>query len=71
MNTLTQTRGLHVSLIDRIAHRFAALRERMHKNRICRQTMNELYALSDRELNDLGIHPSMIPTIAREAAEAA
>ena len=32
------------------------------------QTCRELNALSSRDLADLGIHPAMIPEIAREAA---
>jgi len=33
-----------------------------------RQTVNELSRLSDRELNDLGIHRGDIPFVARRSA---
>lgn len=33
-----------------------------------RQTINELSRLSDRELNDLGIHRGDIPFVARRSA---
>ena len=34
-----------------------------------RTTEKELYRLSDKELSDIGIHRSMIPSIARDCAE--
>ncbi|MDO5705167.1 MAG: DUF1127 domain-containing protein [Paracoccus sp. (in: a-proteobacteria)] len=46
--------------------------ERMQENRaraaVYRQTLRELNALTNRDLEDLGIHRSMIKTIANEAA---
>ncbi|KPP92080.1 MAG: putative conserved small protein [Rhodobacteraceae bacterium HLUCCA08] len=47
---------------------FAALRSRMEKRRIYRNTFNELAALSDRELDDLGLHRTMIQGVAYHAA---
>ena len=35
--------------------------------RLYRRTYRELAQLSERELSDLGIHRSQIPTIARQA----
>lgn len=64
----SDTRILGVSL----GERFAALRtqwaEAAEKRRVYRTTLNELSALSGRELADLGIHRSAIKGIALEAA---
>jgi uncharacterized protein YjiS (DUF1127 family) len=58
-----------------LRERFAALRativERSAKRKIYRATVNELAALSDRDLADLGIARSMIKSIAIEAANGA
>lgn len=47
----------------------ATLRSAWARHRLISRTSNELRALSDRELADLGIHRSMIGQIAREAAD--
>ncbi|GHE02762.1 hypothetical protein U879_18155 [Defluviimonas sp. 20V17] len=44
------------------------LRAALERRRIYRTTLNELSALSDRDLADLGLHRSMIRRIALEAA---
>ena len=49
------------SVIDAVTGRFA-------KYRTYRQTVNELSALSDRALADLGLSRSMIQSVARETA---
>lgn len=58
-----------------IRERFAALRNdlrtRREQRRIYRNTLNELAALSDRELDDLGLHRSMIRGVAYHAAYSA
>lgn len=55
-----------------LSKRFTDLRanfaQRAEQRRMYRETYNELDALSDRDLNDLGIARSKIATIAREAA---
>ncbi|SFI53441.1 DUF1127 domain-containing protein [Jannaschia pohangensis] len=56
------------SLRDRIAARFDAIREAAAKRRIYRTTLSELSALSNRDLNDLGLSRSMIRSVALEAA---
>ncbi len=47
---------------------FAALRETLARRKVYRQTLNELKSLSERELNDLGMHRSMLTRVALEAA---
>jgi uncharacterized protein YjiS (DUF1127 family) len=44
------------------------LAERAAKYRTYRATLNELGALSDRDLADLGLHRAMIADVARDAA---
>ncbi|MBV0914068.1 DUF1127 domain-containing protein [Anianabacter salinae] len=44
------------------------LRARWESYKVYRRTVSELAALSDRELNDLGLHRSSIRGIAYEAA---
>lgn len=54
---------------------FAALRadlaDRLARHRLYRITRDELGALSDRDLADLGLHRGMIEDVARDAARAA
>ena len=66
-----------MALSDTTGHKAAALfgtgtvtsiRSRVGQYRVYRQTLSELQALSQRELSDLGIHRSMIRSIAHEAA---
>lgn len=64
--TDTRTGGITIS------QRFAALRENFAAARAQRKiyttTVNELEALSNRDLNDLGLSRSMIKGIAMDAA---
>lgn len=46
----------------------ATVREGLARRKVYRQTLSELKSLSERELNDLGIHRSMLTRIALEAA---
>ncbi|MCV3272678.1 DUF1127 domain-containing protein [Roseobacter sp. WL0113] len=48
---------------------FETAARRYAKYRVYRITLTELAALSDRELNDLGLSRSMIRGLALEAAE--
>lgn len=66
MNTTTT-----VTLNDRVKSAYLAAATRVKQYRIYRNTVNELGALSDRELNDLAIHRSQIGRIAYEASRAA
>lgn len=43
-------------------------RDQRQRNRVYRQTLNELRSLTDRDLADLGIARSMIGAVAMEAA---
>lgn len=70
MAHITDIRVHGPSFMERIANLRAAYAERAAQRKIYRQTCNELYALSSRELADLGIHRSMIKSIALEAAKA-
>jgi uncharacterized protein YjiS (DUF1127 family) len=58
-----------------LGQRLGQLREelsaRLAWHRNYRRTLDELENLSDRELADIGIHRSLIPEIAREAADRA
>ena len=58
-----------------IWHRLSDLRvnlaERRAQDRVYRATVNELSAMSDRDLTDVGVHRADIETIAQEAAYAA
>lgn len=59
---------LEAGISDRLGEIMQRIRVRMEKRRKYRQTLDELRALNSRELNDLGIHESMIERIAYEAA---
>lgn len=50
---------------------WANLSARLAQYRTYRRTLNELAALSDRDLADVGLHRSMIHDVARDAAERA
>ena len=50
------------------ARLFSGLSEALARRKVYRQTLRELKGLSSRELDDLGIHRSMITRIAMEAA---
>lgn len=52
----------------RIAAAAAAIREAYGRYKTYRATVNELESLSGRELADIGLHRSMIKSIATEAA---
>jgi len=49
---------------------FAALVERLRIWRRERETLIELRRLTDRDLSDIGIHPTDVRSIARRAARA-
>ena len=67
MTMMTETRNAvaHSGVFQRIV---AGLTERYAQNKAYRKCVNELSALNDRELRDLGLHRSMIKSLAREEA---
>jgi uncharacterized protein YjiS (DUF1127 family) len=68
MATLNATRTPALGLAERLTLAITAVKTSYRKHALYRQTLRELKALSNRELNDLGIHASMIERIAHEAA---
>lgn len=62
------TRSIELGLGDRINGLAKTIAEGIRSRRVYSQTVRELNALSARELEDLGIHRSMIASIAAEAA---
>lgn len=66
---ITRSNGLGQSgFADRVSRLVKTLADMRETRRVYRITVRELNGLSERELADLGIHRSMIPVIAREAA---
>lgn len=56
------------TLLDRLVAFKHDLSERRAKNRVFRETLHELQALSNRELADLGLSPANLKSVAYEAA---
>lgn len=55
-------------LVERMRREFSRAREMAGKRRVYRQTLNELQGLSARDLDDLGIAPSQLRSVAYAAA---
>jgi len=55
----------------RIATTFSRIAEAMARRSLYRQTVRELGSLTDRDLADLGIHRSMIQSVAADAVRGA
>lgn len=68
MAYVNSTRGATASYRDRALSSIALIRAAIERRRLYSRTFHELSALSERELNDLGIHRAMIAEIARQAA---
>lgn len=68
MAYVNTTRAASANWRDRLSAAVASLRAAMERRRLYNRTFRELAALSERELNDLGIHRSMIEEISRQAA---
>lgn len=68
MAYVNSTRTGSVALGDRFGTVLQALRLAIHRRGVFARTRNELNALSDRDLADLGITRAMIDAVAHEAA---
>lgn len=68
---MTTLSAIHLS-DNRLSARLSQLKSQLGaalaRRRVYRTTVNELRALSNRELADLGLHRSMIKRIALDAA---
>lgn len=60
--------SVSVGVLDLIGGAIAAFKARLARRAIYIQTLNELQALSDRDLLDLGISPLSIHDVAAKAA---
>lgn len=65
----SDNRTAHLTLGDRISQYVADLQRVRAQRKLYRNTYNELSALSDAELADIGISRSNIRSIALSAAE--
>ena len=68
MAFIAENRTATVSLADRFAAFAANVSAAYAQRKLYRTTLHELDALTNRELADLGIHRSMIKSIALEAS---
>ncbi|MGZ9810502.1 DUF1127 domain-containing protein [Pseudoroseicyclus sp. H15] len=68
MALATSSRLSGFSIGQRFFAGFAFNGERAMQNRVYRNTVKELNTLNDRDLADLGLHRSMIKSVARAAA---
>ena len=68
MALVDDIRGFEAGLVKRMRASIEQVRIYAAKRRVYRRTFNELSALSQRDLNDLGIARANIPEIARTAA---
>lgn len=68
MATLTHTHAKGASLLARLNAAAQIVSERYAQYRLYRRTLNELGALTGRELADLGLHRSQLRRVALETA---
>ncbi|MDE3079231.1 MAG: DUF1127 domain-containing protein [Paracoccaceae bacterium] len=64
----TSVRHTGFGFRDRVAALVRVFNEGVARRRVYRKTFDELSALSDRDLADLGIHRSLIAQVALDAA---
>jgi len=65
--TYVNTRSSSVSIADRLAAMFKAVKEALDRRQMYRRTVAELNALSDRDLADLGMARCDIAAAAHQA----
>lgn len=68
MAYVNSSRQVSVSFGDRIVALGKVAVQALHRRRVYLQTLQELGALSDRDLADLGLARTDLPMVAREAA---
>lgn len=68
MAFVNEIRHIEVGFWAKFRELRANFADRVARRRVFRTTVTELNSLSSRELNDLGINPSQIRSIAFEAA---
>ncbi|MDX2482227.1 DUF1127 domain-containing protein [Antarcticimicrobium sediminis] len=68
MTVLTHTHSKDATLLSRLHKATDALFDRIARYQMYRRTYNELNALTNRELADLGMHRSGIRRVALETA---
>ena len=68
MTYINTVNTIEIDLADRISRNLSGLFASFKRARLERQTVRELSALSNRDLDDLGINRSMIKSVARQAA---
>ena len=68
MAYVNTTRAANGSIADRLTAVVKSVKTAIARRRMYNQTYRELNELTERELNDLGIHRTMIARIATEAA---
>ena len=56
------------TLTARVQAVVSTLKQAFRRRALYQQTLRELNALTEREMNDLGIYPAMISQVARAAA---
>ncbi len=71
MAFITDIQNFETGLVDRMRKSFDMARRNAVRNKVYRTTYEELSALSQRDLDDLGIARESIRDIAREAARSA
>ncbi|MGO4917211.1 DUF1127 domain-containing protein [Pseudogemmobacter sp. W21_MBD1_M6] len=68
MATTANIRSIEAGIVERTVALFKFAADRYARYTVYRNTINELSALSDRDLSDLGLGRSMIKSVAYEAA---
>ena len=69
MADMTDLRVHGPSLAERVSALRDALAHRAARRKAYRKTYDELSRVSDRDLADMGLHRSMIPGVAMQAAD--